>query len=57
MDQAVARTVRMGQREKVHVIHLRLAEEASLNIDSLIAEKAELKREILEEILAMRASL
>lgn len=57
MDQAIARTVRMGQKAEVHVIHLRLAEEASLNIDALIAEKAEQKREILEDILAMRADV
>ena len=54
MDQAVARTVRMGQKKKVEVIHLRLAEEETLNIDALMGQKAEEKRAILEDVLKMK---
>lgn len=57
MDQAIARTVRMGQKKKVHVIHLRLAEEDTLNIDELMSQKAEEKREILKDIFEMKCDL
>lgn len=52
MDQAVARAVRMGQTHVVHVYHLRLAAETegSLNIDRLIHEKANAKRELLHRL-------
>ncbi len=47
MDQAVARAARMGRRERVRVIQLVLNEErAKINIDSLIGEKVEGKREL-----------
>lgn len=57
MDQAVARTVRMGQRAVVEVIHLRLAEEETLNIDALMGQKAEEKRAILEDIFEMKCDV
>jgi SNF2 family DNA or RNA helicase len=55
MDQAIARAVRMGQKEIVHVYHLRLAAEhqAAINIDDLINTKAEEKRRMLEKLFAM----
>lgn len=51
MEQAIARTVRIGQVKVVRVIHLILAEEyeASINIDRFMTEKAEHKRSILEK--------
>ena len=51
MDQAIARAVRMGQRETVHVWHLVFgAEEESCarNIDRLIHSKAEYKARLAE---------
>ena len=51
MDQAIARTVRMGQCEKVRVSFYMLAEEQSENIDRLMMEKADIKRELLGEVL------
>ena len=53
MDQAVARAVRMGQTAVVHVYHLRLAAETdgSLNIDTLIHDKANHKRLLLHRLL------
>ncbi len=55
MDQAIARAVRMGQKEVVKVYHLRLAAEhdAAINIDDLINAKAEEKRKMLEKLFAM----
>lgn len=50
LDQAIARTVRMGQRKVVRVSFLMLEEEESENIDQLMMDKAETKRELLEEI-------
>ena len=49
MDQAIARAVRMGQTEVVHVYHLRLASEhkTAVQIDTLINQKAEEKRKML----------
>jgi hypothetical protein len=55
MDQAIARAVRMGQKEKVRVYHLRLAaeHEAAINIDDLVNAKAEEKRKMLEKLFLM----
>jgi SNF2 family DNA or RNA helicase len=56
MDQAIARAVRMGQKEIVHVYHLRLAAEgveAAVNIDELINAKAEQKRKMLEKLFTL----
>jgi SNF2 family DNA or RNA helicase len=55
MDQAVARAVRMGQKEIVKVYHLRLAaeHESAINIDEMINAKAEEKRKMLEKLFAM----
>ncbi len=50
LDQAIARTVRMGQRKVVRVSFLMLEEEESENIDQLMMDKAETKRELLEEV-------
>jgi SNF2 family DNA or RNA helicase len=52
MDQAIARAVRIGQTETVHVYHLHLAEEKenSVNIDVLVGHKAEEKRKMLEKL-------
>ena len=51
MDQAIARAVRMGQTKVVKVIHLVLAEveELGVDIDNFMMEKAESKREMLED--------
>ncbi len=46
MDQAMARAVRMGQREVVHVWHMCLEEEETLNIDRYITSRAEYKQEL-----------
>ncbi len=55
MDQAIARAVRMGQKEVVKVYHLRLAAEhkAAINIDDLINAKADEKRKMLEKLFAL----
>lgn len=62
MDQAIARAVRMGQREVVKVYHLQLAAETGssddkghsiINIDSMIQAKAEEKRKLLEKLFAL----
>lgn len=50
LNQAIARTVRMGQKKKVRVSFLMLEEEESENIDSLMMEKAEAKKELLDEV-------
>lgn len=53
MDQAIARAVRMGQHRVVRVIHLKLAEERTMNIDRLISDKARFKKAALETIFRM----
>jgi SNF2 family DNA or RNA helicase len=58
MDQAIARAVRMGQKEIVRVYHLRLSAESSVagaavNIDELINAKAEEKRKMLEKLFTL----
>jgi SNF2 family DNA or RNA helicase len=55
MDQAVARAVRIGQTAVVHVYHLRLAAETdgSLNIDRLIHDKANQKRQLLMRLFTL----
>ena len=58
MDQAIARAVRMGQKEIVHVYHLRLAAESetageAINIDELVNAKAEEKRKMLEKLFVL----
>ena len=53
MNQAVARAVRMGQTEVVKVYHLRLEDEtddAIINIDSTMRQKADEKQEMLKKI-------
>ncbi len=57
MDQAVARAVRMGQREVVHVYHLALAAEkqGSVDIDRIVSAKAEQKRLLLQRLFAVCA--
>ena len=55
MDQAIARAVRMGQKEVVKVYHLRLTEESDekiINIDTTIQKKASEKRDMLEKIFS-----
>jgi SNF2 family DNA or RNA helicase len=47
MDQAIARAVRMGQKEVVKVTHLLLKEEETLNIDTMANEAAQTKRKML----------
>lgn len=61
MDQAIARAVRMGQKEIVHVYHLRLLAESAtvaeaVNIDELINAKAEQKRKMLEKLFVLCSS-
>jgi SNF2 family DNA or RNA helicase len=46
MDQAVGRAVRIGQEKRVEVHHLRLKEEAVMNIDELMIQKVDAKREL-----------
>ena len=46
MDQAVGRAVRIGQTKRVEVHHIRLEEEASLNIDAMMISKVDAKREM-----------
>jgi SNF2 family DNA or RNA helicase len=57
MDQAIARAVRMGQRQVVHVYHLQLEaeqeDEDAILIDKLIQDKAEEKRLMLQGLFAM----
>jgi SNF2 family DNA or RNA helicase len=52
MDQAVGRVVRLGQNKVVHVHHLSFKEEESLNIDTYINERVEIKRNICMQLLA-----
>ena len=53
MNQAVGRAVRIGQMKQVVVHHLHLNEEKTLNIDRIMNEKAKIKGELNEQILAM----
>lgn len=46
MQQAVGRAVRIGQHKIVKVFQLRLAEEATTNIDTYMYDKAETKAEL-----------
>jgi SNF2 family DNA or RNA helicase len=57
LDQAIARTVRMGQKKVVRVSFLMLEEEESENIDSLMMDKAETKRELLEDVFSSAYSV
>jgi len=57
MDQAIARAVRMGQTEQVHVIHFLLKEEDSVNIDTMANKAAELKRGMLVKFFEHRCLL
>ena len=47
MDQAIARAVRMGQKEVVKVFHLLLKEEETMNVDTMANEAAQTKRKML----------
>lgn len=55
MDQAIGRAVRIGQTKKVIVHHLILKEEDTFNIDKVMTEKAESKRELCEKVLGFAA--
>ncbi len=50
MDQAIGRAVRMGQKEVVQVYRIFYTQEfeRARNIDKLMSDKAEMKRELLE---------
>jgi SNF2 family DNA or RNA helicase len=52
MDQAIGRVVRIGQKNKVVVHHLRLREETTMNIDEMILSKVEFKRELCSLMLS-----
>ena len=52
MDQAIGRAVRIGQKDKVEVIMLILKEEETLNIDSMMLEKADDKRGQLQMLFS-----
>lgn len=57
MDQAIARAVRMGQTEVVHVIHFLLKEEETVNIvniDTMANKAAETKRGMLTKFFEHR---
>jgi SNF2 family DNA or RNA helicase len=54
MDQAIARSVRMGQSKKVIVTHLLLKEETGLNIDEMTHQVAEAKRDLLVKFFEQR---
>ena len=49
MEQAKARAVRMGQKKVVKVVHLLLAIEKGLNIDTMMGTAADSKRDLLKE--------
>ena len=51
MDQAIGRAVRIGQNEKVEVHRLILKEEASMNIDRRMLDRAQFKRELCNRFL------
>lgn len=46
MDQAIGRAVRIGQEKRVEVHHLRLREEVVMNIDRIMIDKVDKKREL-----------
>lgn len=46
MDQAIGRAVRIGQEKRVEVHHLRLREEVVMNIDRMMIDKVDSKREL-----------
>jgi len=50
MNQAIARAVRIGQKDVVHIHKFLLNEEATINIDEAMMEKAESKNMILQEL-------
>jgi SNF2 family DNA or RNA helicase len=52
MEQAIARAVRIGQKEVVKVYHMALEEEAALNIDAYMTNAAESKGHLCREVLA-----
>lgn len=52
MNQAIARAVRMGQKEVVEVYHFLLSVEDTLNIDELMMGHADVKGRVLDEILS-----
>lgn len=52
MEQAVGRAVRIGQKNVVKVYNLSLKEEAALNIDKYMMEKAAEKGELCKEVLS-----
>jgi SNF2 family DNA or RNA helicase len=52
MDQAVGRAVRIGQEKRVEVHHMRLKEEAVMNIDRFMLEKVDTKRELCNWFLS-----
>jgi len=52
MNQAIARAVRMGQKEVVDVYIFMLAIEDSINIDDMMLGHAKVKGEILREVLS-----
>jgi SNF2 family DNA or RNA helicase len=51
MDQAIGRAVRIGQTKQVIVHHLILKEEQTMNIDRMMLEKADSKRELCQMFL------
>jgi SNF2 family DNA or RNA helicase len=57
MDQAIARAVRMGQKETVKVYHFLLKEEESKNIDVMANAAAEAKRGMLIKFFENRCLL
>ena len=57
MDQAIARAVRIGQTKVVTVTHMRLAVEEAMNIDEIMSEKADKKREFLEKFFSFSTSV
>lgn len=59
MDQAIARAVRIGQTQIVHIYHLQLAAEhtSAINIDQIINNKAQQKRQMLLKLFTLSTSL
>ena len=58
MEQAKARAVRMGQKKVVKIVHLLLAIEKGLNIDTMMGTAADVKRDLLkDEFFAHRVLL
>jgi transcription termination factor 2 len=50
MNQAIARAVRIGQKDVVHIHKFILNEENTINIDEAMLEKAEAKNILLQEL-------